>query len=54
MLACVAAATGAEPFPTTYQPLPSDPTLITNATVLTGDGQRLENTDLYLENGKVM
>ena len=52
-----AALTGnavAEPFPTTYKPLGSEPTLIANATVLTGDGQRLEDTNVYLEDGKVV
>lgn len=44
----------AEPFPTTYEPLGSEPTLIANGTVLTGGGQRLEATDVYLEDGKVV
>ncbi len=41
------------PFPSTYEPLPSEPTLIRNATILTGDGGRLENADLYLEDRKI-
>ncbi len=44
----------AEPFPSTYQPLPAAPTLITNATLLTGDGQRLDEAQLYLQEGKVV
>ncbi|MEP6391576.1 MAG: amidohydrolase [Halioglobus sp.] len=44
----------AEPFPSTYQPLPSQPTLITNATILTGTGERLDNASLLLQDGKVV
>jgi len=43
----------AEPFPSTYQPLPSQPTLITNATILTGTGERLDSASLLLADGKV-
>ncbi len=43
----------AEPFPSTYQPSPSQPTLIRNATVLIGNGERLDGTDVYLADGKV-
>ncbi|MGB1438249.1 MAG: amidohydrolase [Luminiphilus sp.] len=46
-------AASADPFPSTYQPLPSSATLITNATILTGDGQRLDEAQLYIENGKI-
>ena len=42
------------PFPSTYQPLPSSPTLITNATILTGDGRRLDEADMYISDGKVI
>ena len=41
------------PYPSTYQALPQQTTLIKNATVLTGTGQRLNNTDVLLVDGKV-
>ena len=41
------------PYPSTYTPLASKSTLITNATVLTGTGERLDETDVLLVNGKV-
>ncbi|MBR9728833.1 amidohydrolase [Shewanella intestini] len=41
------------PYPSTYQPLVSQSTLITNATVLTGTGKRLNNADVLLVDGKV-
>ncbi|MDN3377730.1 MULTISPECIES: amidohydrolase [unclassified Pseudoalteromonas] len=41
------------PYPSTYQPLKSTSTLITNATVLTGTGERLEEADVLLVDGKV-
>ena len=44
----------ASPFPSTYQPLPGSPTLITNATILTGDGRRLDEADMYISDGKVI
>jgi len=43
----------AEPYPSTYAPLPSEPTLITNATILTGTGERLENASLLIVDGKI-
>lgn len=43
----------AEPFPSTYEPLPSSPTLITGATILTGDGGRIDDGDLLISNGIV-
>ncbi len=42
------------PFPSTYQPLASEPTLITNVTILDGIGGRIENGSVLLENGKIM
>ena len=48
----VAAATPA-PFPSTYRPGASAPTLIRNATVLTGTGERLNGADVLLVDGKV-
>lgn len=41
------------PYPSTYQPLKSKSTLITNATVLTGTGERLDEADVLLVDGKV-
>ncbi|MFY8273378.1 amidohydrolase [Pseudoalteromonas sp. SSDWG2] len=41
------------PYPSTYQPLPRQSTLFTNATVLVGDGQRIDNGDVYVVDGKV-
>ncbi len=43
----------AEPYPSTYQALPSEPTLIRNATILTGTGERLDSADLYISDGKI-
>ncbi|MBQ4799050.1 amidohydrolase [Pseudoalteromonas sp. MMG006] len=40
------------PYPSTYKPVASS-TLITNATVLTGTGERLDETDVLLVDGKV-
>lgn len=44
---------GSSVFPSTYQPIPSGPVLIINATLLTGTGKRLENASLLLLDGKV-
>lgn len=40
-------------YPSTYQTLPQQNTLITNATVLTGTGQRLDNADVLIIDGKI-
>ena len=45
--------TGPAPFESRYQPLPSGSTLITGATVLTGTGDRLDDADVLIENGKI-
>ena len=42
------------PYPSTYQALPAQSTLLTNATILTGTGERLDDADILLVNGKVM
>ncbi|HLW74335.1 MAG TPA: hypothetical protein VKT74_04640, partial [Gammaproteobacteria bacterium] len=42
-----------EPFPSTYQPLPSQPTLIRHATVYTGTGAEIDDGDVLLKDGKV-
>jgi len=43
----------AEPYGSTYRPLPSTPTLIVNATILTGTGQRIDNGSLLMEQGRI-
>ena len=41
------------PFPSTYAPIASRPTLIRNATVLTAAGPRLDNADVLLRDGRI-
>ncbi|MBT8081064.1 MAG: amidohydrolase [Gammaproteobacteria bacterium] len=41
------------PFESRYEPLPSGTTLITGATVLTGAGERLDDADILIENGRI-
>ena len=43
----------AEPYPSTYSPLASNPTLITHATILTGTGERLDDASLLIVDGKI-
>jgi imidazolonepropionase-like amidohydrolase len=53
--ACFIPPANAEPpFPSSYTAPEHNPTLITNATVLTGDGQRLEGASVYFVNGKIV
>ena len=59
--ACAAAPTAAaasrftdDPYPSTYKPLPSEPVLLRNATVLTGTGQRLDGADVLMRDGKIV
>lgn len=42
-----------DPYPSTYQPIASVPVLIEHATVLTGTGERLDDADVLLANGRV-
>ena len=44
----------AEDYPSTYAPLPSEPTLITHATILTGTGERLDDASLLIADGKIV
>ncbi|ATD66193.1 MULTISPECIES: amidohydrolase [Luteimonas] len=44
---------GASAYASTYTPIASPPVLITNATVLIGDGQRLEAADVLLQDGRI-
>jgi len=41
------------PFPSTYKPLPKQTTLIKNTTVLIGNGERLDNADVLMVDGKI-
>jgi hypothetical protein len=47
------ASASADPYPSTYRPLPSEVTLIRGATVLTAAGPRIENGSVLLRDGKV-
>ncbi|MCF5996914.1 amidohydrolase, partial [Xanthomonas perforans] len=42
-----------DPYPSTYRALASAPVLIQHATVLTGTGERLDDADVLLRDGKV-
>lgn len=42
-----------DPYPSTYAAIASAPVLIRNATVLTGTGARLEQTDVLLRDGRI-
>ena len=44
----------AEAYPSTYSPLPSEATLITHATILTGTGVRLDDASLLIADGKIV
>ncbi|MGD2129010.1 MAG: amidohydrolase [Lysobacterales bacterium] len=55
---CCAIAAGSawaepEPYPSTYSPLPSEPVLIVNATILTGTGERIDNGSLLMSEGRI-
>ncbi|PMG74853.1 amidohydrolase [Shewanella sp. 10N.286.51.B7] len=41
------------PYPSTYQVLPRTTTLLTNATVLTGTGEKIEQADVLMVDGKI-
>jgi imidazolonepropionase-like amidohydrolase len=43
-----------DPYPSTYRPIGSGPVLIQHATVLTGTGERLDDADVLLQDGKIM
>jgi imidazolonepropionase-like amidohydrolase len=47
-------APAAVPFPSTYQPLPSRPTLIRGATVMTAAGEVIPNGQLLMADGKIV
>ena len=43
-----------DPYPTTYKPLPRTDTLIVGATVLDGAGQRIDNGDVLVRDGRIV
>ena len=43
-----------DPYPSTYQAIASPPVLIRHATVLTGNGERLDDTDLLMSDGRIV
>ena len=44
----------ADPFPSTYKPFPSKPTLIKNITIFTAAGPRIEGGTVLLRDGKIV
>lgn len=42
------------PFPSTYQPPPHAPVLIEGATILTGEGEQLDNASLLFRQGRIV
>lgn len=44
----------ADPYPSTYQRIASPPVLLQGATVLIGNGQRLDNADVLMRDGKIV
>jgi imidazolonepropionase-like amidohydrolase len=45
---------GADPFPSTYKPFPSKPTVVKNVTILTAAGPRIENGSVLMRDGKIV
>ena len=43
-----------KPFESTYQPLPAEKILITNANIYDGDGNEFKNTDVLVQDGKII
>src|SRR5919199_336088 len=43
----------ADPFPSTYRPFPSRPTVIRNVTILSAAGPRIANGALLMRDGKI-
>lgn len=44
----------AVPYASRYQPLPSEATILKGATVLTGNGDRLDNADVVMNDGRIV
>ncbi len=43
-----------KPFESTYEPLPAEKILITNASIYDGDGNEYKNTDVLVQDGKIV
>jgi imidazolonepropionase-like amidohydrolase len=43
----------ADPFPSTYKPLPSSPTALVGATIFTATGEKIDNGTLLMRDGKI-
>jgi len=43
-----------DPFPSTYQPFPSQATVISNATILTGTGDRIDGGSIVMQDGLIV
>ncbi len=52
--AAASPAPSADPYPSTYQPVASGPVLIRHTTLLTGSGERLDDADLLMSDGKIV
>ncbi|MDX1555635.1 MAG: amidohydrolase, partial [Xanthomonadales bacterium] len=48
------ASVAAQPYPSTYEPIPAPPTLIENAIVLTGTGDRLDGASVFFAGGRIV
>jgi imidazolonepropionase-like amidohydrolase len=46
-------AAAADPYPSTYHAIASGPVLVRHATVLTGTGDRIDDTDLLMQDGRI-
>jgi imidazolonepropionase-like amidohydrolase len=42
-----------DPYPSTYRPIAAPPTLLRNAVVLTGTGERLDGADVLMQDGRI-
>ena len=47
-------ASNADPYPSTYRAIASPPVLIRGATVLTGTGERMDDSDLIMSDGRIV
>lgn len=47
-------AMAVDPYPSTYRPYPGEPTLIVGATILDGEGRRLDDASILFVDGKVV
>ena len=53
LMMSVASQAQPEAFPSTYAPPGGQPVLFKNATILTGDGRRLDEADLYIAESQI-